>query len=143
MKSNWSYLILGFLLTFALGSIVILGTRTYEPVKKEVAKTEETTATKTTKEKETTSAAAGSAKIFEKKNCISCHSISKLDLKGGTTGPDLSTAFKTVEGKHGKPIEEFLKSPSSAVMKGVIKDNPLSDKERQEVLKALKEASEK
>jgi hypothetical protein len=48
-----------------------------------------------------------------------------------------------VEGKHGKPIEEFLKAPTSAVMSGVIGKNPLSDEERKQVLELLKQASEK
>lgn len=90
---------------------------------------------------ETTSAKEG--EIFKQKGCIACHSISKLNLQGGTTGPDLSNAYKEVEGKHGKPIEEFLKAPTSAVMSGVIKSNPLTDEERAAIIEALKVASEK
>jgi hypothetical protein len=52
-------------------------------------------------------------------------------------------AYANVEGKHGKPIEEFLKAPTSAVMSGVIGKNPLSDEERKQVLDLLKQASEK
>ncbi|MCP8971015.1 c-type cytochrome [Ectobacillus ponti] len=81
--------------------------------------------------------------IFKKKQCLTCHAVSKLGLQGGTTGPDLSEAYKNVEGKHGKPIEEFLKAPTSAVMSGVMKGNPLTDDERAQILAALKQASEK
>lgn len=148
MKKNSSYLIFGFVITFLLMSIIFLALSTKEdPAKPEKAATEQKDDTsnsdvaKETDTGKTTSSKAG--EIFESKGCVSCHSISKLNVKGGSTGPDLSTAYKTVEGKHGKPVDEFLKKPSSAVMSGVIKDNPLTDKERADIVKALKEASEK
>lgn len=81
--------------------------------------------------------------ILNKKGCLGCHAVESLNLQGGAVGPDLSKAFVNVEGKHGKPIEEFLKKPTSAVMSGVIGKNPLTDDERQQVLDLLKEASEK
>jgi len=93
--------------------------------------------------KETVSASSKEGDILQQKGCLSCHSVSKLNLQGGTTGPDLSNAYKEVEGKHGKPIEEFLKAPTSAVMSGVIKSNPLTDEERAAIIKVLKTASEK
>ncbi|WML50444.1 cytochrome C [Neobacillus sp. PS3-34] len=82
------------------------------------------------------------ADILTKKGCLGCHSIGSLNIKGGAVGPDLSQAFVNVEGKHGKPIEEFLKQPTSAVMSGVIGKNPLTDDERKQVLDLLKQASE-
>ena len=81
--------------------------------------------------------------ILKSKGCLGCHSVSALNLKGGATGPDLSKAFENVEGKHGKPINEFLKEPTSAVMSGVIGGNPLSEEEISEVVKLLEEASKK
>ncbi|MED4202801.1 cytochrome C [Neobacillus mesonae] len=81
--------------------------------------------------------------ILNKKGCLGCHAVESLELQGGAVGPDLSKAFVNVEGKHGKPIEEFLKQPTSAVMSGVISKNPLTDDERKQVLELLKEASEK
>ncbi|MCM3567126.1 cytochrome C [Neobacillus mesonae] len=81
--------------------------------------------------------------ILNKRGCLGCHAVESLNLKGGAVGPDLSKAFINVEGKHGKPIEEFLKQPTSAVMSGVIGKNPLTDDERKQVLDVLKEASEK
>jgi cytochrome c551/c552 len=104
----------------------------------------ETTASKeTTTAKEVASTGTQEGNILKQKGCLSCHSVSKLNLQGGTTGPDLSNAYKEVEGKHGKPIEEFLKAPTSAVMSGVIKSNPLTDEERAAIIKVLKTASEK
>ncbi|MCM3586804.1 cytochrome C [Mesobacillus maritimus] len=86
---------------------------------------------------------AASGEILNTKGCLSCHSVSSLDLQGGATGPDLSKAFNEVEGKHGKPLTEFLKEPTSAVMSSVIGGNPLSEEEIQQVVEALKDASEK
>lgn len=82
-------------------------------------------------------------KIFNDRGCLSCHSVSALGLKGGATGPDLSQAYVNVEGKHGVPLEEFLKKPTSAVMSGVLGGAPLSDEELQAVVAGLKAASEK
>lgn len=87
--------------------------------------------------------AAPEGEIFSQKGCIACHSIEKLGVKGGTTGPDLSQAYVNVEGKHGKPINEFLKAPTSAVMSTVICGNPLTDEEITKIVDALKVASEK
>ncbi|WP_079506158.1 cytochrome C [Mesobacillus jeotgali] len=81
--------------------------------------------------------------ILKSKGCLGCHSVSSLNLTGGATGPDLSKAFENVEGKHGKPIDQFLKEPTSAVMSGVIGGNPLSEQEISEVVKLLEEASKK
>ncbi|WP_226086236.1 cytochrome C [Mesobacillus sp. S13] len=81
--------------------------------------------------------------ILQSKGCLGCHSVSSLNLTGGATGPDLSKAFENVEGKHGKPIDQFLKEPTSAVMSGVIGGNPLTEQEISEVVKLLEEASKK
>ncbi|MBT2663776.1 cytochrome C [Bacillus sp. ISL-45] len=81
--------------------------------------------------------------ILQSKGCLSCHSVSSLNLTGGATGPDLSKAFENVEGKHGKPIDQFLKEPTSAVMSGVIGGSPLTEQELSEVVKLLEEASKK
>lgn len=63
-------------------------------------------------------------------------------MQGGATGPDLSQSYNNVEGKHGKPLDEFLKAPTSAVMSSVIQGNPLSDEQRMQIVEALKKAAE-
>ncbi|MEH7480746.1 cytochrome C [Neobacillus drentensis] len=135
------------LLGFGLGYLVfgvIMGDSEKQP---QVAQTEttETAAAKeeSTDAKEATTVSANEDNILNKKGCLGCHSVEALNIKGGAVGPDLSQAFTNVEGKHGKPIEEFLKAPTSAVMSGVIGKNPLSDEERKQVLELLKQASEK
>lgn len=90
-----------------------------------------------------TTTANAEGEIFTKAGCITCHSVSALNVKGGATGPDLSKAYIEVKDKHGVPIEEFLKKPTSAVMSGVIGNKPLTDEERKQILAALKAASEK
>jgi mono/diheme cytochrome c family protein len=81
--------------------------------------------------------------LLSTKGCLGCHSVEGLNLTGGATGPDLSQAYTNVEGKHGKPIDQFLKEPTSAVMSGVIGGNPLSDEEIAQMVDLLKQASEK
>lgn len=88
-------------------------------------------------------AVSAEGEIFQQKGCIACHSIENLGVKGGVTGPDLSKAYVNVEGKHGKPINEFLKQPTSAVMSTVIGGNPLTDDEINKIVESLKIASEK
>lgn len=89
-----------------------------------------------------TQTVSANSEIFTTKGCLSCHSVSSLDLEGGATGPDLSNAFSGIEAKHGKPLNEFLKEPTSAVMSGVISGSPLTDEEIQQVVEALQEAAE-
>ncbi|HAQ06673.1 MAG TPA: cytochrome C [Bacillus bacterium] len=94
-------------------------------------------------EKEPAETVSADSNILSSKGCLGCHSVSALNLEGGATGPDLSNAFENVEGKHGKPIDQFLKEPTSAVMSGVIGGSPLSEEEISEVVKVLQEASQK
>ena len=114
----------------------------------EVAKSETSTTASTkdqgsaAKETAATTTAADQDNILSKRGCLGCHSVEALSLKGGQVGPDLSHAFVEVADKHGKPIEEFLKQPTSAVMSGVIGKNPLTDDERKQVLEILQKASE-
>jgi cytochrome c551/c552 len=135
------------LLGFGLGYLVfgvIMGDSEKQP---QIAQTETkepaTAKAESTDSKEATTVSANEDNILNKKGCLGCHSVEALNIKGGAVGPDLSQAFVNVEGKHGKPIEEFLKAPTSAVMSGVISKSPLTDVERKQVLDLLKQASEK
>nr|WP_279326008.1 cytochrome C [Bacillus sp. FJAT-47783] len=104
------------------------------------AETEDETADTTADE--STESVSASENILQTKGCLGCHSVNGLNLQGGATGPDLSKAITEVEGKHGKPLEEFLKEPTSAVMSGVIGGNPLTEEEISQVVDLLKQASE-
>ncbi|MEH7298873.1 cytochrome C [Neobacillus drentensis] len=138
--------VISAVLGFGLGYLVfgvIMGT-SEQPSQTAQTETKATTETKeeSTAAKETSSASVSEDNILSKKGCLACHSVESLNIKAGAVGPDLSQAFVNVEGKHGKPIEEFLKQPTSAVMSGVISKNPLTDDERKQVLDLLKQASE-
>lgn len=147
MKKNWITFLVSFAIVFA-GSFLYYqwkapadqATDTAEqtPAKEtapasEPAKTAEPAATAT----------SADGQIFTQAGCIACHSVSALNVQGGATGPDLSKAYENVEGKHGVPLEDFLKKPTSAVMSSVLGSDPLTDEERKMVMEALKKASEK
>lgn len=94
-------------------------------------------------EKETTEEASANAEsVLKAKGCIGCHSVEGLNLQGGTTGPDLTNVVGQIEGKHGKPLEEFLKEPTTTVMAGVIEGSPLTDEEISQIVEELKQAAE-
>lgn len=137
------------LFIFLLSAVIGLagGYAYFQFANEEPAKEKQPVATKqnseTSADQKTTAVSSKEGEIFKQKGCISCHSISKLNVQGGTTGPDLSNAYVEVEGKHGKPLEEFLKAPTSAVMSSVIESNPLTDEERAAIIQTLKAASEK
>lgn len=96
----------------------------------------------TAKEEADKTVAVSGDNILQAKGCLGCHAVSDLNLDGGATGPDLSQAFNNVEDKHGKPLAEFLKEPTSAVMSSVIGGNPLTDEEINQIIEALKKAAE-
>ncbi|ETI67673.1 cytochrome c family protein [Neobacillus vireti] len=130
------------LLGFGLGYLVfgvIMGDSAKQP---QVAQTETKDEATTKEENTAATSSANEDNILNQKGCLGCHSVEALNIKGGAVGPDLSQAFVNVEGKHGKPIQEFLKQPTSAVMSGVISKSPLTDDERKQVLDLLKQASE-
>ncbi len=86
--------------------------------------------------------ASAEFEIFSQNSCLTCHAVDSLNIEGGTTGPDLSGAYEGVEGKHGVDLDTFLQKPTTAVMSGVIENDPLSDEERKEIIEALKKAYE-
>ena len=133
---------IGYILYDLLGGT---GNTPQEPVAAAPSSSASTAATSdqsANKQDTTKTVSADQDNIIAKRGCIQCHSVGSLNIKGGQVGPDLSQAYTTVEGKHGKPIEEFLKQPTSAVMSGVIGKNPLTDDQRKQVLELLKKASE-
>lgn len=83
------------------------------------------------------------AMALSRNGCLSCHSVESIDAPGGDIGPDLSRIFPEIKGKHGKELDDFLKAPTSAVMATIIAEKPLDDDEREQIIEALKNASEK
>lgn len=117
----------------------------------DIATSEESTTNPAESNKETNEAetseeelatATGEENILQSKGCIGCHAVGGLGLDGGATGPDLTQSFGNVEGKHGKPLDEFLKEPTSAVMATVIGGSPLTEDEIAQIVEELRKASE-
>ena len=145
MNGKLIYGLLSFVIAFLLVGVIILTTNILSDgsdedtqvadtdVSEEVDETEEA-------EEEQASTADAENNALVRNGCTACHAVSAIDIEGANTGPDLSNAFSSVEAKHGKPIEEYLQEPTSAVMSTVIGDNPLSDEELEAVLNALEEA---
>lgn len=149
LKKSVIHFILSALIGLGLGYVVFDVVAADGGDTKEVATNEEKTkspteATKEEQKEETTetATASGGENILQSKGCIGCHAVKGLGLDGGATGPDLSQAYINVEGKHGKPLQDFLKEPTSAVMTTVIGGNPLTDDEITQIVEQLKIASE-
>lgn len=144
MKRSVIIFIISAFIGLGIGSLVfkvLLGDATQpEAVATNEVKNEEPE--KVSETPKETATASAETEIFSQKGCLGCHSVSKLNLQGGATGPDLSQAFTNVEGKHGKPINEFLKEPTSAVMSGVIGGNPLTDDEINKITELLQQAAQ-
>lgn len=144
MKSNTVVnsvlVIVGFLLAFGAGYL-FFGKDSPEPkqINDEVAQTE----TDEQKTDDLASMVPDEALSLSRNGCLSCHSVESIDAPGGDIGPDLSRVFPEIKGKHGKELDDFLKEPTSAVMATVIAGKPLDDAEREQIVEALKLASEK
>lgn len=150
MGKNIMIFLLCFIVAFGAGYFIInaiQGKETNEIAQPDEATPKEEKSDKAVKEgaiaQQQGDASDNEGRIFLQRGCVSCHSVSSLNIQGGATGPDLSQAYVNVEGKHGVPLEEFLKKPTSAVMSSVLGGNPLTDDERAAVIAALKAASEK
>lgn len=160
MKEGVQRILISFIVSafigFGLGYLifdVLASGDSANPSTEETSDSQKTTSTETeeantdaqptedTTDEESEAVVASEDTILQAKGCLSCHSVSGLNLTGGTTGPDLTGAFAGVEDKHGKPLSEFLKEPTSAVMSGVIGGNPLTDDEIGEIVLLLEEAS--
>ncbi|HET7214644.1 MAG TPA: c-type cytochrome [Terriglobia bacterium] len=62
-------------------------------------------------------------------SCISCHAVKSAGgaLDGGQLGPDLTLAYKRLNGRNG--LEAWLKNPASATMKPIFTKHPLKPEE--------------
>lgn len=160
MKMNGLIFVLGFLLAFGAGYLLLGNsggeetqdapapqvTENSSPEASDSEATDDSNSNADQEEADTSTEADvtldADTEALSRNNCLSCHAVEAAGLDGGTTGPDLSNAYEEVEGKHGKPIDEFLQEPTSAVMSTVIEDNPLDDAEREKIVELLKEVSE-
>lgn len=141
MRSTILIFVIAFLVSFGGGYLIFHdSSKSTSSSNEEQAVTEETNPEPNEAEKESIPA---EAEVMSNNGCINCHAVKGAGIAGGTTGPDLSHAYKEVEGKHGKSLDEFLQAPTSAVMSGVIADNPLSEEDRKGIVEFLKKTSDK
>lgn len=151
MKKPFIHFIISAILGLGIGYLVfdVLGGED-DPGKEAAVQDNEASSTGETSQKtgetssdsNTATTVIAEENILQAKGCLGCHSVEGLNLQGGATGPDLSQAFNHVESKHSKPLKEFLKEPTSAVMSGVIGGNPLTEEEITQIADLLKQASE-
>ena len=146
MNVKLVYGLLSFVIAFLLVGVIILTTNILSDGSDEDTQvtdtdvSEEADETEEGAEEQQASTADAENNALVRNGCTACHAVSAIDIEGANTGPDLSNAFSSVEAKHGKPMDEFLQEPTSAVMSTVIADNPLSEEELEAVLNALEEA---
>jgi mono/diheme cytochrome c family protein len=146
MKTNVLIFVIGFILALGGGYLIWGMDGTDDSAESTTTAPAETETSDETDTEDADTESAGEtvvdAEPLVENNCMSCHAVDSIGAEGGTTGPDLSDAYNTTEGKHGKPLDEFLKEPTSAVMSTVIEGDPLSDEEIDNIVEVLKAASE-
>lgn len=143
MRSNILIFVVTFLVAFGIGYLIFHDSGK-TPMTDQTAsdKADSNQTADEPNDAEVESVPAG-AEPLSTNGCISCHAVQNAGIEGGTTGPDLSDAYENVPNKHNEDLDAFLKAPTSAVMSGVIAENPLSDEDREQIVKFLKETSEK
>jgi len=143
MKSNTVVnvvlVVVGFLVAFGLGYLIIGSSGEAEEVVQPVEEVEEQEEVDV---EDLASQIPDEAQAFSRNGCLSCHSVESMDVIGGDIGPDLSRIFPEIKGKYGKELEDFLQEPTAAVMSTVIASDPLEDDDRAEIVEFLKLASE-
>src|SRR5690625_3557447 len=146
MKSNTIVnsvlVIVGFLLAFGVGYFVF-GKDTATPQEESSETIQTAEEAEEVDVEDLASTIPAEAESLSRNGCLGCHAVESLDAAGGDIGPDLSRAFAEIRGKHGKELDDFLQEPTSAVMATIIADDPLEDSEREQIVEALQEASEK
>ena len=142
MRSNILIFIVTFLVAFGIGYLIFHDSGKTPLTDQTASDTTNSETADDPNDAEVEAIPAG-AEPLSTNSCISCHAVQSAGIAGGTTGPDLSEAYVNVQDKHGVELNEFLKAPTSAVMSGVIAENPLSDEDREQIVKFLKETAEK
>lgn len=144
MKWNSFVFIVGFIIAFAGAYFFVFADST--PDEEEQAPMEEASSEENndedTEEVEEKTTIPEEAEALGRYGCLTCHSVDSMNIKSGNIGPDLSPTFAEIKGKHGKELDEFLREPTSAVMSTVLADDPLEEDEIEQIVEALKKASE-
>ncbi|WP_301107749.1 cytochrome c [Sporosarcina sp.] len=142
MRSNLLIFAVAFLVAFGAGYLFFHDSDK-TPATQQTTENNSAESNEETPESEDEASVPSGAEPLTTNSCIGCHAVNDAGITGGTTGPDLSDAYANVKDKHGIELDEFLQQPTSAVMSGVIAENPLSDEDREQIVEFLKKTSEK
>ncbi len=85
----------------------------------------------------------GEGAFFVKHTCFVCHSVSTLGIESATNiGPDLANAVTDVPARFGRPLDDFLMSPTGTMSVVLATQIHLSPEERREAIAKLKIANQ-
>lgn len=85
----------------------------------------------------------GEGAFFVKHTCFVCHDVSTLGVESATKiGPDLSHAVTDVPARFGRPLDDFLMSPTGTMSVVLATQIHLSPEERREAIAKLKVANQ-
>jgi len=86
----------------------------------------------------------GEGAFFVKKTCFICHDVSTLGIESAAKiGPDLANAVADVPNRFGRPLDEFLMSPTGTMSMVLGTQIHLTDEEKREAIAKLKMAYQK
>lgn len=87
---------------------------------------------------------AGEGAFFVKHTCFICHDVSTLGIESATKiGPDLAKAVTDVPSRFGRPLDDFLMSPTGTMAVVLSTQIHLTEDERREAIAKLKVANQK
>jgi cytochrome c2 len=85
----------------------------------------------------------GEGAFFVKHTCFVCHDVSTLGIESATKiGPDLSNAVTDVPARFGRPLDDFLMSPTGTMSVVLSTQIHLTPEERREAIAKLKIANQ-
>lgn len=86
----------------------------------------------------------GEGAFFVKHTCFICHDVSTLGIESATKiGPDLAKAVTDVPARFGRPLDDFLMSPTGTMSVVLATQIQLTTDQRQEAIATLKIANQK
>jgi cytochrome c2 len=85
----------------------------------------------------------GPGAFFVRKTCYICHDVSVFGIESATKiGPDLSNAAEDAPRRFGRPLDDFLRAPSGTMAVVLSRQISLTEAERSEAIRLLKQAYE-
>lgn len=86
----------------------------------------------------------GEGSFFVRKGCFICHDVTAFGVESAAKiGPDLSIAYSDVQSRFGRTLEDFLRAPTGTMAVVLSTQIRLTDAEREDAVKRLKDAYQK